>query len=145
MARNEHRKVFRAIQLVVLKKTLFCSFFVCSNSHSDMNSLNENHVADYNLGFLSLFYYLVSLVSYLKMLRRVLIIFSLFMPVNSVQFRRTMELFNIQKFLTCNIFFNYFFNYFPYLFAFSTVASAIIFMIYFPCMKIQNSKVSSCN
>ena len=105
MARNKHRKVFRAIQLVVLKKTLCCSFFVCSNSHSDMNSLNENHVADHNLGFLSLFYYLVSLVLYLKMLRRVLIIFSFFMPVNSVQFRRTMELFNIQKFLTCNIFF----------------------------------------
>ena len=70
MARNKHRKVFTAIQLVVLKKNLCCSFFVCSNSHSDMKSLNENHVADYNLGFLSLFHYLVSLVSILKNVKK---------------------------------------------------------------------------
>ena len=36
-------------------KILCSSFFVCSNCHSDMKSLNENHVTDYNLGFLLLF------------------------------------------------------------------------------------------
>ena len=36
-------------------KILCSSFFVCSNCHSDMKSLNMNHVADNNLGFLLLF------------------------------------------------------------------------------------------
>ena len=52
MARNKNWKVLRAIQLM---KILCCSFFVCSNRHSDMKSLNVNDDADYNLGFLLLF------------------------------------------------------------------------------------------
>ena len=55
MARNKNWKVLRAIQLVVLMKILCCSFFVCSNRHSDMKSLNVNDDADYNLGFVLLF------------------------------------------------------------------------------------------
>ena len=55
MARNKNWKVLRATQLVVLMKILCCSFFVCSNRHSDMKSLNVNDDADYNLGFLLLF------------------------------------------------------------------------------------------
>ena len=51
----KHKKVFRAIQLVVLMKISCSSFFVCSNRHSDMKSLNLNHITDYNLGFLLLF------------------------------------------------------------------------------------------
>ena len=47
--------MFTAIQLVVLIKILCCSFFVCSNLHSDMNSLNVNDVADYDLRLLLLF------------------------------------------------------------------------------------------
>ena len=55
MARNKHKKVLRAIQLVVLMKILCISFLVCSNCQSDMKSLNVNHVTDYNLGLLLLF------------------------------------------------------------------------------------------
>ena len=55
MTRNKHSKVFTAIQLVVLMKILSCKVFVCLSRHSEMKSLNENHVADYNLGFLLLF------------------------------------------------------------------------------------------
>ena len=55
MARNNNRKVFRAIQLVAVMKILCCSFFVCSNRHSDMKSLHVNDITDYNLGFLLLF------------------------------------------------------------------------------------------
>ena len=55
MARNKLKKVLRAIQLAVLMKILYSSFLVCSNCHSDMKSLNVNHVTDYNLGFLLLF------------------------------------------------------------------------------------------
>ena len=74
MVRNKHRKVLRAIQLVVLMKILCSSKnLVCSNRHSNMKSLHVNDVADYNLGFLLLLilYLLVSLVLYrhLKMLR----------------------------------------------------------------------------
>ena len=36
-------------------KSLCSSFVVCSNCHSDMKSLNMNHVTDYNLGILLLF------------------------------------------------------------------------------------------
>ena len=55
MARNKQKKVLRAIQLMVLMKVLYISFFVCSNCHPDMKSLNVSHVTDYNLGFLLLF------------------------------------------------------------------------------------------
>ena len=55
MARNKQKKVLKAMQLVVLMKILCSSFLVCSNCHSDMKSLNVNHVTDYNLGFLLLF------------------------------------------------------------------------------------------
>ena len=55
MARNKHEKELRAVQLVVLMKILCSSFFVCSNCHSDMKSLNVNNVTDYNLGLLLLF------------------------------------------------------------------------------------------
>ena len=55
MARNKHEKELRAVQLVVLMKILCSSFFVCSNCHSDMKSLNVNNVIDYNLGLLLLF------------------------------------------------------------------------------------------
>ena len=55
MTRNKHEKVLRAVQLVVLMKLLCSSFFVCSNCHSDMKSLNVNNVTDYNLGLLLLF------------------------------------------------------------------------------------------
>ena len=55
MARNKHEEGLRAKQLVILLKILCTSFFVCSNCHSDMKSLNMNHVTDYNLGFLLLF------------------------------------------------------------------------------------------
>ena len=55
MARNEQRKVFRAMPLVVLLKILCSGFFVSSNRHSVVKSLNENHAAHYNLGFLLLF------------------------------------------------------------------------------------------
>ena len=55
MARNKLKKVFRAMQLVVLMKILCSSFFTCSNHHSNMKSLNVNCVTDYNLGFLLLF------------------------------------------------------------------------------------------
>ena len=55
MARNKHKKVFRAIQLVVLMKILCIIIFVCSNCQSDMKPLNVNHVTDYNLGLLILF------------------------------------------------------------------------------------------
>ena len=55
MARNNYKEVFRAIQVVVLTKILCSSFFVCSNCHSDMKSLNLNDVTDYNLDFLLLF------------------------------------------------------------------------------------------
>ena len=44
MARNQHRKVFRAMQLLVLIKILCCSFFLCSPRHSDMMSINKDHV-----------------------------------------------------------------------------------------------------
>ena len=54
MARNKLKKVLR-IQLVVLMKILCSSFFVRSNCHSDMKSLNVNHITDYNLGFSLLF------------------------------------------------------------------------------------------
>ena len=37
-----------------MKILCFCSIF-CSNRHSDINSLNANHVAHYNLVFLLLF------------------------------------------------------------------------------------------
>ena len=55
MAKYKHNKVLRIKQLAVLMKILCRFFFVCSNCHSDMKSLNVNHVADYNLGFLLLF------------------------------------------------------------------------------------------
>ena len=55
MARNKQKKVLRTIQLVVLMKILCSSFFVRSNCHSDMKSLNVNHITDYNLGFSLLF------------------------------------------------------------------------------------------
>ena len=55
MARNKQKKVLRAMQLVVLMKVLCSSFLVCLICHSDMKSLNVNHVTDYNLGFLLLF------------------------------------------------------------------------------------------
>ena len=55
MSRNKHKKVLRAIQLLVLMKMFCGSFFICSNCHSDMKSLNVDHVADYNLGLLLLF------------------------------------------------------------------------------------------
>ena len=55
MARNKHNKVLTAIQLVVLMKTLRNFFFVCSNCHSDMKSLNANHVIYDNLDFLLIF------------------------------------------------------------------------------------------
>ena len=48
--------LLKAKQLVVLMKILCSNFFVCSSCHSDMKSLNENHVTDYNLGFFLLFY-----------------------------------------------------------------------------------------
>ena len=48
--------LLKAKQLVVLMKILCSNFFVCLSCHSDMKSLNENHVTDYNLGFLLLFY-----------------------------------------------------------------------------------------
>ena len=55
MARNKYKEGLRAKQLVILLKILRTSFFVCSNCHSDVKSLNMNHVTDYNLGFLLLF------------------------------------------------------------------------------------------
>ena len=55
MARNKHKKVLGAIQLVILMKILCSSSFVCSNCHSNMKSLNVNHAADYNLVFSLLF------------------------------------------------------------------------------------------
>ena len=55
MARNKHKNVLRAMQLVVLMKILCSTFFVCLNCHSDMKPLNVNHVTDYNLYFLLLF------------------------------------------------------------------------------------------
>ena len=55
MARNEQKKVLKVINFVALMKILHSSYLVCSNCHSDMKSLNVNHVTDYNLGFLLLF------------------------------------------------------------------------------------------
>ena len=55
MARNKQKKVLRAIQLMFLMKILCSSFFVCSNCHSDMKSLNVNHIKNYNISFLLLF------------------------------------------------------------------------------------------
>ena len=55
MARNKQKKVLRAMQLMFLMKILCSSFFVCSNCHSDMKSLNVNHVKNYNISFLLLF------------------------------------------------------------------------------------------
>ena len=51
MARNKHNKVLSTTQLVVLMKILCSFFFVCSNCHSDMKSLNVNHITDDNLDF----------------------------------------------------------------------------------------------
>lgn len=45
---NELREVF-TVQLVVLMKILCHRFLVCSNCHSEINSLNENHVIHYDL------------------------------------------------------------------------------------------------
>ena len=93
MARNEQRKVFRAMPLVVLLKILCSGFFVSSNRHSVIKSLNENHAAHYNLGFLLLFNPLFTgLFSVLSILKNV---------VESI--RWTVELFNNQTFLTCNM------------------------------------------
>ena len=55
MARNEQKKVLKAINFVALMKILHSSYLVFPNCHSDMKSLNVNHVTDYNLGFLLLF------------------------------------------------------------------------------------------
>ena len=59
-------------------KILCSSFFVCSNCHSDMKSLNMNHVADNNLGFLllfnPLFIYLLDVKSVKKSVNNLLII-----------------------------------------------------------------------
>ena len=55
MARNKQKKVLKAMHFVVFMKILSSNFLVCSNCHSDMKSLNVNHVTDYNLGFLLLF------------------------------------------------------------------------------------------
>ena len=59
-------------------KNLYCNFFVCSNRHSDMKSLNVNHVADYNLGLLLLlnpiFISFLGNISLLNMLGRDLLI-----------------------------------------------------------------------
>ena len=55
MARNKQKKVLRAMQLMFLMKILCSSFFVCSNCHSDMKSLNVNHIKNYNISFLLLF------------------------------------------------------------------------------------------
>ena len=55
MARNKQKKVLKAKQLQVLLKILCGSFFVCSNCHPDITSVNVNHVTDYNLSFLLLF------------------------------------------------------------------------------------------
>ena len=75
LRRNKHNKVLSTIQLVVLMKIVCSFFFVCSNYHSDMKSLNVNRVTDDNLDLLLPFnpFLLVSLVlhRYLKMLRRV--------------------------------------------------------------------------
>ena len=55
MARNKHNKVLSTRQLVVLMKILCSFFFVCANCHSDMKSLNVNHVTDDNIDLLLLF------------------------------------------------------------------------------------------
>ena len=55
MARNKHNKVLSTIQLLILMKILCSVFFVSSNCHSDMNSLNVNRVTDDNLDLLLLF------------------------------------------------------------------------------------------
>ena len=55
MARNKHNKVLSTTQLVVLMKILCSFFFVCSNCHSDMKSLNVNRVTDDNIDLLLLF------------------------------------------------------------------------------------------
>ena len=76
-------------------------------------------------------------------------------PVNSVQFRRTVGIFKNQIFemyYESAIFFwhhneSLWHNDFLYLFSFSTVASGIIFRLYFSSttIEISNSKVSICN
>ena len=52
LRRNKHNKVLSTIQLVVLMKIVCSFFFVCSNYHSDMKSLNVNRVTDDNLDLL---------------------------------------------------------------------------------------------
>ena len=54
MAKKKHKKVFRAIHIVVLIKMLCSRFFVSSKWYSDMKPLNVNHVPDYILSFLLL-------------------------------------------------------------------------------------------
>ena len=50
-AKNKLKKMLAVKQLVVLMKILCSSFFVRSNCHSDAQSLNVNHIADYCIIF----------------------------------------------------------------------------------------------
>ena len=54
MARNKYNIVLSKVQLVILMKILCSFFFVCSDCHFDMKSLNVNRVTDDNLDLLLL-------------------------------------------------------------------------------------------
>ena len=137
------KTVFRAIQLVVLMKILCCNFFACSNRHSDVKSLNVNHVADFNLGFLLLFNPLFigffDVISILQIALRNVNNLLITDAGCSTQFRRTVGFFINQKFLKCNMsqpFFSAITMRQCHITTFrtfysSTVASSIILTIYF--------------